>query len=213
MPNICSGFMNVRGYKDNVDEFVAILQSDYHYVPNLASGCGYIVDPNNFTHIPHFFRVFESHVYDESMISGVYKCASIDFEVAWSVSSCMFNTPFTYYNDINLNNYNNHFATHILYESLRLQLEIEIWSSEDGMAFQEHYKICSGVLVKDECYSYSEYLLEDLSFDEFKERAGYMYPEVATKEDYDKFSYNNTYITIGMHDEDVDFSQKMIQII
>ena len=38
MPNLCTGFMNVRGYAPNVDEFVKILQANYSYYKDAKNG-------------------------------------------------------------------------------------------------------------------------------------------------------------------------------
>lgn len=208
MPNICTGFMNVRGYSSNVDEFIAILQAKYSYCKDSANGdYSYCVDPKNFTHIPHFFRVFSAVPFDEVQHSGVYKCVSIEFEVAWSVHSCMFPGSITYYNDYELDHKGEHFASTILIESKRLQLEIEIWSYEPGIAFQEHYKICSGVLVKDECFDFSIACLEGYSnYEEFI-NDGVNKDIPIDKDTFNKCIEDEYYIyEYDLHDEITDFT-------
>lgn len=172
MPNECTGIMNVRGYAPNVDEFIRILQADYSYYKDSANrDYTWCADPKNFSHIPHFFRVFEAYPFDMHMHNGVYKSVCIDFNVAWSVYCCMFPGPHTYYDSYQKDHPNEHFASNILIESKRLQLEIELWSYESGMCFQEHYKICSGVWVKDEDYRFDSVWLEDYAnYNEFKEK-------------------------------------------
>lgn len=208
MPNICTGFMNVRGYKDNVDEFVKILQADYSYMRKdymKTHNFDYILDPSNFSHIPHFFRVFQADLVKEEMVSGVFKGVTIDLEVAWSIWTCMFAGPHTYYDDMQKEHYNNHFASHILQESKRLQLEMEIWSYEPGMCFQEHYKICSGILVKNEEFKFNYYCLEDMSYDEFKSELGNKYPWIKNQKQYYDFREDNKEIETDVHEEKVDF--------
>ena len=48
-----------------------------------------------------------------------------------------------------------------LIESERLNLDIEVYSEECGMCFQEHYVILKGDLVCDECVDWCEYYLCD----------------------------------------------------
>jgi hypothetical protein len=205
MANICLGYINVRGYKDNVEEFIQILQADYSYC-NKENYFEYVVDRNNFSHIPHFFRIFETNIIEDVMLSGVYRCVILDIECAWSVYCCMFNGPHSYYYNFQRDHLGNHFGTHILQESKRLNLEIEIWSYESGMAFQEHYKICSGILVKDEEYNFNEYYIEDISLDEFKELCGERFPQIQTQEQLDKLRQDNgPVIVVDEQEETYDF--------
>lgn len=207
MPNLCTGFINVRGRADCVDEFIAILQADYRYCPNSKNGdYTWIADPKNMSHIPHFFRVFEATLYDDPIYhSVIYKSASISIEVAWSVWTCMFDGPHTYYDDFQKNHFGNHFGSNILFESKRLQLEIEIWSYESGMCFQEHYKICSGILVKNEKFSFNILWLEDYSnYEEFKNEC--KYPITMTEKEFnERIKCGNNYYEEGIREEDVDF--------
>lgn len=205
MPNYCTGFMNVRGYASNVDEFIAILQAEYSYYKSMTDFNWY-VDPSNFTHIPHFFRVFQAIPFNEVWHSGVYKCVSIDLEVAWSIWTCMFNDQHTYYYDINKKHPNDHFASHILAESKRLQLEIEIWSYEPGVGFQEHYKICSGILVKNEEYSFSGVWLEDYAnYEEFKNDEANKDIPISKNEFNKRIKEKNYWYEYGLQEEEVDF--------
>lgn len=212
MPNICTGFMNVRGYAPNVDEFIKILQANYSYYKDSNNGdYTWCADPKNFTHTPHFFRVFEANLMDNPIWhSGVYKTASISFECAWSAYSCMFDGPHTYYSSYQIDHPNQHFASHILAESKRLQLEIEIWTSEYGMSFQEHYKICSGILVKEEEYNFNTVVLElnDYNtYNEFLAACGNHKPNYTEAEFNNLKNINDTYwFEEGYHEEELDFS-------
>lgn len=208
MPNLCTGFINVRGRADCVDEFIAILQANYSYCPNSKNGdFTWVADPNNMTHIPHFFRVFEADLFDDPVWhSGVYKSASISIEVAWSVWTCMFNGPHTYYDDFQKNHFGDHFGSNILAESKRLQLEIEIWSYESGMCFQEHYKICSGILVKNEEFSFNIFWLDDYSnYKEFLEVCNDIAIPLTEQEFKERIKCQNYYYEHGLQEEDVDF--------
>lgn len=205
MPNLCTGFMNIRGYAPNVDEFIAILQANYSYNKS-DEDWTYCADSKNFSHIPHFFRVFQAIPFNEVWHSGIYKCVSIDLEVAWSIYCCMFSGPLTYYNDFQRNHYNQHFASHILAESKRLQLEIEIWSYEPGMGFQEHYKVCSGVLVKNECFNFSGVWLEDYAnYEEFKNDEGNKDVPIDEQAFNERIKAEDYWYEYGHHEEEVDF--------
>lgn len=217
MPNYCYGRMYIRGYAGYVDELVNILKADYSYYRKNPDGSinysynEWCLDKENFTHIPHFFRVFEAEVIDEVWNSGVYKCVAVDLTCAWSIFCCMFDGPYTYYNQFEKEHYNQHFGSTILKESKRLQLEIEIWSSEEGMGFQEHYKICSGILIKDEEFDNIEgiYFSEDPdvrtvnSYKEFKEKYGKHFPDV-TRREYEKYCKYEEYLTLT-EPEQTDF--------
>lgn len=154
MPNYCYGQLVVRGYKPNVDEFIKILQAHYNY------------NTGEITHKPHFYRVFEADVYDYYETRGLNAIAFINLEVAWSIWVCMFNGPHTYYN--NTKDLPNRFGSHIEAESKRLNLEIEIFSEETGMCFQEYYKLQSGILCKEEVFPLHSYYLGDFeTLDEY----------------------------------------------
>jgi len=204
MPNICTGFMNVRGRADCVDELLKILDANYSYYKDKNNyDYSWCVDPKNFTHIPHFFRVFSAYKFDEHWNSGIYKCVSIDFECAWSVSSCMMGGPWSYFMQFEHDHPGEHYGSTLLKESKRLQLEIELWSQEPGMAFQEHYKICSGILVKDECLDYNLIYLDNYnSYEEVKAD----YPNTSmTKDQFEDYVVNEVDYYEDMHEEEVDF--------
>lgn len=209
MPNICTGFMTVRGRADCVDEFIKILQANYCYYKDKENkDYTWCADPKNFTHIPHFFRIFDASLIDDPVyISQVYKCVSISIEVAWSVYSCMFPGPHTYYSDFQKEHFGDHFGSNILKESKRLQLEIEVWSYEPGMVFQEHYKICSGILVKNEVFNFNCLWLEDYSnYEEFvKDCKGDTFP-LTEQQFNERIENNDYYYEYGLHEEVVDFS-------
>lgn len=208
MANNCTGFMYVRGYAPNVDEFIKIMQATYSYYKDSKNkDYTWCADPKNFSHIPHFFRVFEAIPYEEpSWYYGVTKCVCIDFDVAWSIYSCLFDGPHTYYGDYQKDHLNQHFASTILIESKRLQLEIEIWSYEPGMGFQEHYKICSGILVKDQEFNFHTLWLEDFSnYIEFLEKCNGRNIPLSQKEFDERIKCEDYYYEYGLQEEEVDF--------
>lgn len=151
MPNICTAVVYARGRKDSIDEFIKILQSDYEY------GCNKM-DVPYISHVPHFFRVFEAHVFDRRQLYGLVDFCAISIECAWSVFCCMFPGPFTYYDDFVKREMPKYYSNIIL-ESKRLQLDVEIYSREPGVGFQEQYRLISGILAINKDYPYNEYYI------------------------------------------------------
>ena len=174
MPNYCTAKIAIKGYKDNVDDFVKMLKADYNY------------GTMEFSHRKHFYRIFEVYDLDEE-INGVEKTKSVEITCAWSVYCCMFDGPLSYYSDCTMmpnerttpNYYmaygdrydidkEKEFAaqhiihsTHIMAETKRLGLFVEIISEEPGMGFQEHYVINQSTLVKNEETEFEEYYIGD----------------------------------------------------
>ena len=145
MPNICIGTVKVRGYKDNVEEFTRIIQSKYDYDK-----------PDMEFHKPHFWRVFEAYIASYETY-GLLAVAEYDISCAWSVAACMLPGKFSYYDDTKdgINGIKT-YGTHLLEIGKKLNLDVEIFSSEPGVGFQEHYRMQSGIMCEDECTEYHE---------------------------------------------------------
>ena len=207
MPNICIFEMRIRGYKDNVEEFYRILNADYNY------------NTLNFNHDRHFFRIFDVYPVMED-IYGVYKTLIVRGECAWSVYTCMFNGACTYYNnyigDRTVDRYDKFKGkitkeelsladikcTHILRESKRLGLCIEIFTEESGMCFSEHYLMYNGILLRDEDHIFYSIFKEDyksledinkeFNINMTKEQYDlYENEEIIDYTDYDIYVYND----------------------
>lgn len=143
MANDCLGYVTVRGYKDNVDEFTKIIQAHYDY------------NKMEFSHKPHLFRVFEAQIYDEQ-INGLQKTVSYSIDCAWSIYSCMMQGNYTYYNDLK-ERFKEFYGTHLQEQAKRLNLWIEVQGSETGFGFQEYYLINNfGMVIEDHCVDYHE---------------------------------------------------------
>ena len=194
MPNYCDGYIRVRGYKDNVDEFIKILQADYNYM-NGKEYC---------SHSAHFYRVFKAEPMIQQMVVGVIKYAEIYVKVAWSIWCCMFPGPLCYYTD---NEGACKYGSHIIKESQRLQLNIEIWSYEPGVGFQEHYRLNSGVLCINEEYRYTLAYIGDMDYTEFKNELGDKYPMIKSKRAFEEFQAQNEIIITEMQEETWDFDE------
>ena len=150
MPNYCNYSMCVKGTKENVEEFIKVIQADYKY------------DTMEFSYDRHLFRVFEAE-YDEieEVCDDVYQ-AVINGYCAWSVNSCMLDQHFSsYYNGLKERYPNDFRGTTLQIESEKLNLDIEVYSEECGMCFQEHYIILKGNIVCDECVDWQEYCISD----------------------------------------------------
>ena len=128
MANNCFYDLKIVGEKNNVDELIKILQ---HKHPALR-----------------MYRVFSADVYDECFLPNGQYFAIICGDVAWSIYSSMLEGRLK----SSINN-----LTDIESESKRLNLTVEIFSSEPGACFQEHYIINKGEIEVDECPEYNEY--------------------------------------------------------
>ena len=178
MPNYCYYEMRVKGKPENVNQFILSLQSDYGYTPVEISnrmltyprGKMLIYPNDNNRRVfkvrqqissPHLFRVFEANVNESEcfclppdengdIIRSLYGYC------AWSVYSCMFEGKCTYYDDFMRDfgiRYIGFFGTTIPKLSRLLNLDIEIFSEETGVCFQEHYNVTNGnIIINDEVH-------------------------------------------------------------
>lgn len=186
MPNYSYGNIMVRGYKNNVDEFVKIMQANYDY------------RTMEFSHKPHMYRIFECDCYKEEIEGGI-KTAYLTTEQAWSAYVCMFDGLLTYYDD----NKNRHqFATCVENEAKRLSLDVEIFAEEEGIGFQEHYIVDRfGNIEVDEREDMERHYFCDYdSVEEYNEE----YNTDFTQEDWDYAmkNYNGIYTIDGIEDYD-----------
>lgn len=147
MPNYCNYSMCVVGKKESIEEFIKVMRADYDY-GNME-----------FNHDRHMFRVFEAE-YDEieERYNDTYQVV-INGYCAWSVASCMLERG--YYRDFKERYGDNFRGTTLLIESERLGIDIEVFSEEGGMCFQEHYMIIEGELARSECVDWTEYWIDD----------------------------------------------------
>lgn len=135
MPNLCSYDMKVQGAKRNVEEFINIMNAkDYSTT--------------------HLYRVFEAELYNELINEDGTYSAYIYGTCAWSVHTSM--TEYGYFNKSDDQN-----GTHLRKESERLNLAIEVYSEECGMAFAERYVFIKGEEVVNECIDREEYCTEE----------------------------------------------------
>lgn len=155
MSNICNYEMKVVGKKENIEEFIKIIQCDYDYTN---------MDFDYKKHIGG--RVFDADPTDiEKREDGKYE-VFIYGSCAWSVSSCMFDGKFSYYLKF-LEAYKDKCrSTTITKESKNLELDIEIYSTEPGGCFAEHFIVSNGEIKEQATYDYEEFY-----FDEYENKA------------------------------------------
>ena len=180
MPNYCDFDMKIVGERKNIEELIAVLNSDYNYEPispHHISGGNYplVHQPaspiyyttngyklESITGPRHMFRVFE--VYANRRLDEA-NASYISGYCAWSVYSCMFGTSHTYYDDFITEKYGNKYigfmGTTLPDESRRLNLKIEVYSEEPGCGFMEHYLIDNGEILIEDCVDYEEVLDEE----------------------------------------------------
>lgn len=175
MPNYCDVRLRVRGRRDCVDEFINVVRADYAY-RRVDSG-----KQSVFSHKPHFYRIFEVDIIDK-VTCNMMTFADIWLECAWSAYCCMMHGPFSYFNeahtDEHIKEYGPNYGTTLDIESRRLHLDIELFSSEPGMQFQEHLRIVNGVIVADECREAQFVYISDCdNYEMFKD----YYPNTAEK--------------------------------
>lgn len=104
-------------------------------------------------------------------------------DCAWSVLTAM-------RNDANPNN--------IAKLSERLHLAIEVYSYEYGIGFEEHYAICDGDVMVDECIDAAEWYVEDIDDDFFQNED--VIEAGITRDNYMEFVVDD-YIKVGGYNE------------
>lgn len=155
MPNYCNYDLRAVGTKKDLETFYKEFAADYQY--DLDTGklirCEYEGEPVEH----HLFRNWDVYPNLEDAIHEEWYPDGYFMEVAgycaWSVYTCMFDGPHTYYADRPEGSK----GTHLLEMSKRLSVDIEIFSEESGVGFAEHYLIKSGELIISEETNFEEY--------------------------------------------------------
>lgn len=136
MANLCEFEIRVKGHIDNVLAVHRIINADYSYSDGKLEYC---------TDEHHFFRMtpYFSDIQKENDIATLLVCG----DCAWSVASCM--TENGYFK--NLKNSVNFKGITLEQVSEKYKVTIEVYSSEPGIGFEEHYLYRNGVCEIDEC--------------------------------------------------------------
>ena len=145
MANYCYFSMRVTGKKENIEEFYKVISSDYDY------------STNKFSFPRHLWRIYEVNCTDIKPIKDYYYM-DIWGECAWSVYCCMFEGEYTEYTERLQNGYTH--GTSIIQETRNLNLAIEIYSDEEGEAFEEHYIVTCGHIICSEEIDTENYYFE-----------------------------------------------------
>lgn len=95
----------------------------------------------------HFHRIFNAYIDEEEE-----DYMEISGDCAWSIESCC--RAYGYSNGIDLLSVN----------SKELELNVEIYSQESGMAFEEHYLYKKGECLVNECVPWCEYYVDPEEF-------------------------------------------------
>ena len=190
MANWCTAEIHVKGRKMDVDEFINILDAQYNY------------HTMTFSHIPHFYRIFECDILDE-FDNDAFKYSCILIECAWSVYSCLFDGPYTYYGDYKNDENHKNRHTNILEVSKKHNLEIEIYSEEPGMCFKEHYHIKNGELLIDEEFPFYEIYIDEYdNYEEFCKDYSQDACNSITEEVFNKAKKDDNFISVNGYEND-----------
>lgn len=94
---------------------------------------------------PHMYRIFEANDAGEPIqVDDGEFILGISGYCAWSIYSCMFPSSLYFARGLSPN------AVDILTLSKQYDVQVEMYSAEPGMGFQEHYYIDKGELVIDD---------------------------------------------------------------
>lgn len=164
MANHCHFMIKVKSKtKKNMKIFEEVAKNPYNY----ENG----VNIENTSHLCRIFD-FEHNDPNEEIIKeddGRYSCL-FDGVCAWSVYSCMFTGPSTYFDDFLERYGDNCMATNIPELSEDLELDIEIFSEEVGCEFMEHFVVKQGEIMIQDCVEYIEEYDEET--DEYTSKGG-----------------------------------------
>ena len=134
--------MRIVGKKAAVDEFIKVVESDYHYSDEGVYRGSYD---------RHLSRIFNREVTSYIAEASGQCAAEISGDCAWSVYSCM--TEGGYFSRRFFEDYSDRsHATTLKLESGKLGLEIEVFSEESGLGFREHFLYDNGETIIDECF-------------------------------------------------------------
>ena len=135
MANICNFSMVVKGKKENIEQFTDMMQQK----GTVWMGRGAVID---FTDM-------------EELENGKYRC-QIDGDTKWSVQSSMIDNAISMRTEPEKWSFGNTDKTKLTFVTMfeacnQLQLDMEVYSEECGVGFEEHFIFIDGELIIDEC--------------------------------------------------------------
>lgn len=156
MANICEFSMLINGEPQKLLEVRKIFLADYDYSKDKVT-C---------TEDYHVFRTWVDEDVNDTDVSHGY--LSLCGECAWSVATCMLEEG--YYQDyVTRDGFKGITLNQI---SERYGVDIEVYSKEYGMAFEEHYLIKNGKFEIDDVVSF-ESIYDEASDDWIGEKGGF----------------------------------------
>ena len=203
MPNYCDFDIHARGKKKDILTLFDWMNADYRYTestydmelrcykPLKKPEC-YVFENGVKKDVAHHigYRIFELN-FDASD----FKDAPDDEELclygwgycAWSVYTCMFSGPHTYYSDAK--DYPVSLSVTLPDACKMLSVEAEIYSSESGCTFAEHYHVNGdGEILSDECTKFFDVYIDEYgSFEDYEKMCKEEYGEepLLTKETFE----------------------------
>lgn len=192
MPNYATYEARILGDEENVMKVVEIFQRE------------------NYQDGEHMFRIFEADLFDDALqeserVKGKH-VAIITGYCAWSLATCMFRDQSSYYShpDASSN------AIDITEISKKYDVEVEMYSEEEGIGFEEYYYIKNGKILKEGIAEDLEVIIPDSydNYEEFIEEYGYQSSfrlvgedSLVTKEMFDRAKEDGEDIRLGGYDE------------
>ena len=156
MANICDFSMMVKGEKENIEQFIDMMQQK----GTVWMGRG---------------AVIHSQDMEETELCEIYRC-QIDGETKWSIQSSMVSNAISMRTEPDKWEFGDTDKTTLTFVTLfeaceQLQLDMEVYSEECGCGFQEHYVFVDGNLVAEECVDYTEEYNEET--EEYESSGGF----------------------------------------
>lgn len=138
----------------------------------------------------HLWRMFETDICEERDNGDGTITIDVGGSCAWSIETCC--RASGYSGGIDLLEVN----------SRELNLEIESWSDESGMCFQEHYLYKNGECLIDDCVDWTELYYDEYEYESFENfKKTYNIPNDVTEDDLD----DGCYYHFGGFDNYCDF--------
>lgn len=150
MSNYCDYSMRVQGPYQGVSEFIRTINRDCSYTIGYKNGKPLVYQYD--TKGPHMCRVFEAYTDCDNQLPPLLEDGKSDVYIdgycAWSVASCMMPNHGSYYDEFKDLLYH---VTNLQELSKNHNLNIQVYSDECGMGFQEHIVIDNGLILDDDC--------------------------------------------------------------
>ena len=147
MANLCSFSMLVKGKHDDIAKFYDAMRQNGHIWMGRGADAEIDYDDN-----------FDLEGHDRATIDGWCK---------WSIQSALYDNaismrrePERWFFGNDVDNRTLEFITFVE-ASEKWNLDIEVFSEENGCGFQEHYIIRNGIMEVDKCVDWCEYFLDD----------------------------------------------------